>query len=218
MPDEKTDATTAEDTTQDAAGQSTADGDTESTDAGEHIAGEEALGDKGKKALDAMKAERKAERDARIAAEAKLAEALAKIEGKEKEFAAEQERRKVEDAALAKANDRIRKAEVRAAAAGKLNDPADALRYLDLEQFEVGDDGEVDSAAITAAIEDLIKSKPYLAAQGGTTGTVFESPGAHRNGASAGQLTQADLKNMTPAQIDAARREGRLNKLMGIKP
>lgn len=210
MPDDKTDAAAAEDTTKDAAGQSTADGDTTSADAGEHVAGEDALGDAGKQALDRMKAAKKeAEQRARDA-EAKYAEALAKIEGTEKEFAAEQERRKVEDAALAKANDRIRKAEVRAAAAGKMNDPTDALRYLDLDQFEVGNDGEVDTAAITAAIENLVKEKPYLAAQGGNSGTVFESPGAHRKGAPAGQLTQADLKNMTPAQINTARAEGRL--------
>lgn len=179
--------------------------------------GSEALGDPGKQALDRMKADRQAAR-ATAAAEKARADALqAKLDGKEAEFTAEQEKRKVEDAALAKANERIRKAEVRAAAAGKLTDPADALRYLDLDQFEVGEDGEVDTAAITAAIETLIKTKPYLAAQGGPPGTVFESPGAHRKGAPAGQLTQADLKNMTPAQKVAARAEGRLNDLLGIK-
>lgn len=180
------------------------------------VPGEEALGDPGKKALDSMKAaKRDAEQKARDA-EARLAEALAKIDGKEKEHAAEQERRKVEDAALAKANERILKAEIRATAAGKLADPADALLYLNLTDFEVGDDGEVDSTALKAAIDDLVKSKPYLAAQGGTPGTVFESPGAHRKGAPAGQLTQADLKSMTPEQIVQAKADGRLNSALGI--
>lgn len=95
-----------------------------------------------------------------------VAELQAKIEGKEKEYAAEQERRKVEKDALSKANQRILKAEIRAAAKGVLADPTDALTFIDLSSFEVGDDGEVDAQAITDAIDNLIKSKPYLAAQG----------------------------------------------------
>ena len=179
-------------------------------------AGAEALGDPGKKALDTMKAERQAAREETRQAKAALDAALAKIAGTEAEHTAQVERQRVQDEAMSKANDRIRKAEVRAAAAGVLTDPADALLYLDLSGFEVGDDGEVDQAAIKAAIEDLAKKKPYLAAQGGGTGTVFESPGAHRKGA-IGQLTQADLKGMTPAQINTARAEGRLNDLLGFK-
>lgn len=210
-----TEATAAEATTTTAVGQSTADGAQETAEAlAEKAAADGALRDAGQRAIDAMKAEKKAAEQARRDAEAKLAEALAKIEGKEQEFAAEQERRKVEAAALAKANDRIRKAEVRAAAAGVLNDPADALHYLDLDQFEVGDDGEVDAAAIKAAVENLVKTKPYLAAQGGT-GAVLESPGAHRT-AVPGQLTEADLKSMTPEQIVKAKTEGRFNDLLGI--
>lgn len=178
--------------------------------------GAEALGDPGKKALDAMKAKwKEAEQRARER-EAALAELQAKIEGKEAEFAAEQERRKVEAEALAKANERILKAEVRAQAAGKLADPSDALRYLDLEQFEVGADGEVDRAAVTDAIEGLVKAKPYLAAQGGTS--VFQSPGADREGSGhKRQLTRDELKQMTPEQIVTARAEGRLDDLLGAK-
>ena len=132
----------------------------------ESVPGEEALGDPGKKALDAMKAERNAARAEAKARADEIAQLRAKIEGKEAEYAAEQARRATEAAALAKANERILKAEIRAAAAGKLADPADALRYLDTSTFEVGDDGETDAAAIAAAIDDLISTKPYLAAQG----------------------------------------------------
>jgi len=180
--------------------------------------GAEALGDAGKKALDSMKAKWKAAEEKVRAADERVAAAEAKIAGKEAEYAAEQEKRKVEDAALAKANERILKAEIRAVAAASLADPKDALLYLDLAKFEVGDDGEVDTDAVKAAIEDLVKAKPYLAAQGGNTGTTFESPGAHRKGAPAGQLSQADLKSMTPAQIKTARAEGRFSDLFGIKP
>lgn len=179
-------------------------------------AGAEALGDPGKKALDTMKAaKRAAEQDARDT-KAALAALQAKLDGKEAEHIAEQERRQVEDAAFAKANERILKAEVRATAASKLTDPADALLYLNLTDFEVGDDGEVDTAAISAAIDDLVKAKPYLAAQRGTPGTVFESPGAHRKGAPAGQLTQSDLKDMSAEQIVQAKADGRLNTVLGI--
>lgn len=103
--------------------------------------------------------------EARIANEA-LAALQAKVAGTEAEHAANLAAKKVQDDALDMANTRIKKAEVRAAATGKLADPADALVYLDLTKIEVGEDGEVDSKAVTAAIDDLLKTKPYLAAQG----------------------------------------------------
>jgi hypothetical protein len=56
---------------------------------------------------------------------------------------------------------------VRAQAAGKLADPKDALRFIDLSEFEVDSDGEVDGDKIAAAITDLINKKPYLAVQDG---------------------------------------------------
>lgn len=142
---------------------------------------------------------------------------LAKLQGKEAEYEEQAKARAVEAEALAKANGRILKAEVRAAAAGKLHDPADALRHLDLSDFEVGDDGEVDTAAVTEAIEALVKSKPYLAAQGGSQ-SVFESPTSTREGSNAkAQWSRDDLKGKTPEQIEAARAEGHLNDLLGIQ-
>ncbi len=120
------------------------------------------LGPAGQKALDAIKAKHKKEVQRRRQLEAELARSKTGDE-------AEQARQEAEQAALAKANTRILKAEVRAAAAGKLADPADALQLLDLTQFEVDADGEVDADEIASAIEDLIKSKPYLAATAPTT-------------------------------------------------
>ncbi|MFI8263675.1 hypothetical protein [Streptomyces sp. NPDC085665] len=55
------------------------------------------------------------------------------------------------------------RAEVRAAAAGRLADPADALALLDLSAL-AGPSGEIDTKAVTAALDKLIESKPYLAA------------------------------------------------------
>lgn len=196
-------------------GQTSAVNDTPPAD--EKIAGEESLGDPGKKALDAMKSKWKAAEDRARAAEAAAAEALAKAEGKEKEYAAEQERRKVEKDALAKANERILKAEIRAQATAKLADPADALLYLDMSSFEVGDDGEVDAQAITDAIADLITKKPYLAAQGGPRFQGSADGGARKDAQGPSQLTRADLASMSPDQITQAKAEGRLNKLLGIK-
>lgn len=176
--------------------------------------GSEALGDAGKKALDAMKAERNAAKAEAKAVAEELAALKAAAEGRQAEHAAALAAREVEAAALAKANDRILKAEIRAAAAAKLADPADALRFLDLSAFEVGADGDVDGSAVASAIDALISSKPYLAAQGKRF--QGEADGGARNDSSGpSQLTRADMARMTPAQIDAAFNEGRFKDVLG---
>lgn len=166
--------------------------------------GAEQLGDAGKKALDTMKAERKAARDAERAAVNSLAElhdktaaeiraaikdgTLADLIGKPAAQAAGNGEPPVDVAkvtaaakreATAAANQRILRAEVRAAAAGKLADPADALTMLDLSGIEVGDDGEVDRSELDDAIAELLTRKPYLAA-GATTTTFGKSDGGVR--------------------------------------
>jgi hypothetical protein len=160
-----------------------------------------------------MKAERNAAKAEAKAAADELARLKAAAEGKQAEFEAQQKAREVEAAALAKANERILKAEVRAAATAKLADPQDALRFLDLSAFEVGADGEIDSAAVASAIDDLIKSKPYLAAQGKRFEGTADG-GARKESGTASQLTQADIARMTPEQIDQAYRDGRFNSLL----
>lgn len=214
----------ATEATTETAGETSADtsGEASTTTASETAAtaqtgateGETALGDAGKKALDAMKAERKAARDEANAAKAERDALQAKLDGKEAEHAAEQAKRETEQAALAKANDRILKSEVKAAAKGVLADPQDAYKFLDLDSFEVDDDGNVDEDAIASALDDLIKSKPYLAAQGKR----FQggADGGARNGASkVSQLSRDDMSRMTPEQIDAAHNEGRFTDLLG---
>ncbi|MEU1018076.1 hypothetical protein [Streptomyces sp. NPDC005898] len=54
------------------------------------------------------------------------------------------------------------RAELRAAAAGKLRDPADALALLDVSTL-AGSGGDIDAAAVAAAVDQLVKDKPYLA-------------------------------------------------------
>ncbi len=133
-------------------------------DGGDDQDGADQLGDKGKRAIDRMKAKLATEKQKRVAAESRAAE----LEAGNNDAAAQQ--RQVESAALVKANERIVRAEVRAAAAGKLADPGDAHRFLDLSQFEVGDDGEVDQDEIADAIDELLNEKPYLAAHSGDKG------------------------------------------------
>ncbi len=158
----------SETTTDATVDQSTADG--AATDTGAESAavteGATALGDAGKKALDAMKAERNEAKAETKRLSDEFAALKAQIEGREAEHAATLAAQAVKDEALSAANQRILKAEVRAQAASKLNDPKDALLYLDLSGFEVGEDGEVDGDAVAAAIDKLITDKPYLAAQG----------------------------------------------------
>jgi len=181
-------------------------------------AGAEALGDAGKRALDAMKAERNLAKQDAAAARAEFEALQAKIAGKETEHAAQVEAQRLRDEARTesdkRANERILKAEVRAAATGKLADPADALRYLDLSTFDVKDDGETDSAAIAKAIDDLIKNKPYLAA---ATAPRWPNIDANRNGNPPGkapQLSAEDVKKLYAekryAEIDQARKDGRI--------
>ena len=177
---ETTSETTTETAGETSADTSTTGAATESTTTED----EKALGDAGKQALDRMKAERNAAREQAKTAADELARLKAEAEGKQAEYAAEQKTREVESAALAKANDRILKAEVRVAAATKLNDPADALLHINLSDFEVGSDGEVDATAIGKAIDDLIARKPYLAAQGGKKFQGSADGGA-RNGSTA---------------------------------
>jgi hypothetical protein len=67
--------------------------------------------------------------------------------------------------ANAKVAQRIIRTEVKAAAKGRVQDVDDALAFIDLSQFDVDDDGAVNETDINDAIEDLLKRKPYLAAQ-----------------------------------------------------
>lgn len=176
-----------------------------------------ALGDKGKQALDRMRERaRTAERTARENA-AKVAALEAKLSGDEGAHAAKTE---AENAALAKANDRLRRAEVRSAAKGRLANPADALVFLDLEGIDVGDDGEIDSDEIEALIENLLAERPYLGTGAGQAVKPARFNGSGDNGArrveAPRQWTQADLDKASPAEVLKAHKEGLLKKLQGI--
>lgn len=173
------------------------------------------LGDPGKKAL-------AAERQARREAEKQLREFQNRLSAMEEaqnktaeERAALEKQRELEQAALAKANERILAAELRAAATGKLADPTDALTFIDRSGFEVGDDGAVDADAISAAIADLVSKKPYLAAR--SEPVVGSADGGARDVSRPRQWTRDDVAKARRegrfAEIEKARTEGLMRDL-----
>jgi hypothetical protein len=198
----------------------TGSGDEEPDDGTDEQDGDEPLREAGTKALAAEKARRKAETDKRRAAEARIAELESQLSTGKKGDGPDpdQIRREAVSAATAKANERILRSEVRAAAAGKLADPRDALRFLDLSKFEVDEEGQVDEEEIADAIADLVKDKPYLAATAGSSKPRFEGTGdggARKAPTGPKQLTESDVKKMTPEQIDEAHRKGQLRDYLG---
>lgn len=70
---------------------------------------------------------------------------------------------------------RLVRSEVRAAAAGKLADPEDAVRFLALDELELDPDGNVDGSTIAAAVDKLLETKPYLAANGARREADFDA-------------------------------------------
>lgn len=91
----------------------------------------------------------------------------------ETEKAAEAAREEGRQAARAEMAERLLKAEIRTAALDKLADPEDAeplLRSAGLLEGLTDKDGEVDSKAVAAAVDRLVKAKPHLAKAGSRPG------------------------------------------------
>ncbi|MGI5161399.1 hypothetical protein [Microbispora sp. CA-102843] len=126
------------------------------------------LGEKGRRALDRMKAERNQFR--REASEAKrradaLAAQVAEYEDRDKTEAEKlaQRAERAEQRAQT-ATQRAVRAEVRALAADAFADPEDAHAFLDLTSY-TGDDGQIDVDAIQVDLEQLLERKPHLRKQ-----------------------------------------------------
>lgn len=164
-----------------------------------------------------------AERTARKTAEKELATLKAELALKDKpaeEQALEAARTEARTEATAKANERIVRAEVKAAATGKVKNPAIALKLIDTSAIEVDDDGEVDSDAVNQAITDLLTEYPELAADGSKfTGTADQ--GAKNKSSTVTQWTEQDLARADAAGdsdgIAKAKAEGKLDNILGIK-
>lgn len=73
-------------------------------------------------------------------------------------------RREAERDADAKANARIVRSEVRALAAESFNNPADALHNVNLDDYEVDDNGELtDAAKVKEDLAQVLKENPHYA-------------------------------------------------------
>lgn len=182
---------------------------------------DESLGPKGEKAL-------KAEKDKRRAAQAELREWKAlglkpadikKILDDRKGDEDKPDVDKIRNDAKAEAQAELMESRVLdkiEAKAGKLfADPDDAAALLmkDRDADEFLDDGKIDVEAIEDALKELLEKKPYLAAQGGKRFQGGADGGARKDSRPA-QLTRADLAQMSPQEIEKARKEGRLERLL----
>lgn len=125
----------------------------------------ETLGAEGVKALEAFKARARAAEKSAKDAQSEL-ERLRQAAMSDTEKAVATAKAEGRKEALAEVTSRLVRAEVKAAAAGKVADPDDVAALLgDLNAY-VKDDGEVDSKSLASAIDALVKAKPYLAAAG----------------------------------------------------
>jgi hypothetical protein len=156
---------------------------------------EASLGDAGKQAIEREKAKRKAAIDAKNAAETRaneLAQQLAEATRKGDAADVEAAVRAATTEIAAEYQAKVVASEIRAAAAGRVVD-VDLLGNL--PEFAPTNfltaSGEVDQAAIATAIDDLLASKSYLAAQGGRKGS---ADGGARNEDSGAQTVEDWMK------------------------
>lgn len=165
----------------------------------------------------ALAAERKARRDAEKKASA-LEAARADADKEPAEQALEQARREAREEAQTAFNQRLVQAELKAALAGKVNDPALALKVIDMSEIDIDGNGEVDPQSVTDAIEAAIAQYPVLrpVEQKKFTGTADQGA----KGKAAGQppqLTREQLSALTPEQRVAAYENGQLATLLSGK-
>jgi hypothetical protein len=186
---------------------------------GEAAEDDKPLSQAGAKAFEALKAKRRAdiERRETAEAEAKAAKAeLAKLKGGDKppevdEKAIRETARKEAQAEVLR--DRVLD-RIETKAAKLFADPEDARALLASKADDFIDDGQIDSDAIVKALADLLKKKPHLGAQGGKRFEGSADGGARKGSNAPAQLTEQDLKRMTPHQIDEARVKGQLQDLL----
>jgi hypothetical protein len=94
----------------------------------------------------------------------------------------------------------------------KVVDPEAVVALLDRSSLELDDDGAPTN--IAKAMDALLEARPFLVAKdGGTRGNADQ--GARRGGPQ--QVTEAELKTMKPEEIEKARKEGRLDHLLGVR-
>ncbi|MEV8637788.1 hypothetical protein AB0395_39690 [Streptosporangium sp. NPDC051023] len=99
------------------------------------------------------------------------------------------------------------RAEVRAFATPKFEDPGDAIAFLDLASY-ADDDGEIDAERIQADLADLLERKPHLAKKTPAPEPEHKRPAPDRTQASSANASRSS----TPADEFAGFIQSRLNK------
>lgn len=132
--------------------------------------------------------------------------------------AAQEAAARAEKAEAAASTLRVRTALLQAAAnpAHKVVDPEGAVEFLlgaDADLVKLNDEGVPEN--LDDAIGSLLERRSYLVAKATETTPKTSADQGARGGPAVGQLTEADLHTMTPAEIVQARSEGRLTKLLG---
>lgn len=156
-----------------------------------------------------------AERQARKESERQLSD-LRKQAMTDQERAVADARTEGENAARERFQRRLLEAEVRSAAAGFKN-PTLAVRLVDLDELLPDGDDDIDTKAVEAAVAQVLKDNPELAAKAGAPGRPPQGSRGDGGGTRPVQLARADLKSMTPQQIEKARKDGRLDDLLSGK-
>lgn len=111
---------------------------------------------------------------------------------KERDRAAKEAEQRTRDELEPTWKKRLLRSEVRAVAAGKLADPNDAISLLDLDKFELDEDGNVDEDKVAKAITKLLEDKPYLAANGARRKVDFDA--GSRTSAPGGEDVNARIR------------------------
>lgn len=159
-----------------------------------------------------LQAALKKERDARKAAEKSWKQTQTELENAGKS-ADEQQldkiRREAEEAALAKASQRVIKSEIRVVAAQKGIDPDLASKLVDIDEVDVSEDGEIDRSHLESLIEELIGKYPTLKPSA-QYGSADQGP----RGSYPKQLSKSDLENMSPEKAYEAYKKGLANKAL----
>lgn len=210
-----TDPTDDLDTTTDEAADDTTDA-VESDDEG-RVEGEDALGDAGKRALDKMKADLRAEKARRKAAETELTGLKAKpTEGDAPNAEAIRAQALAEARAEALSERALDRLEVKAARL--FADPEDARLHLAARVADFVDGDKVDNDAINDALTELLARKPHLAATPAKPRFEGTGDGGARKGSpGVQQLGKADLARMSADQIVAAQKAGQFDEYLATE-
>lgn len=154
---------------------------------------------------------RKWEKQAKSNADA--ARRLGEVEEQQKsaEQRAQDAARRAEERAQAAA-ERVAKAEIKAALTGVVDDPDSIIEDLSIRRFLADDEPDEDAIA-------ALKSK-YEALRPPTKRAPNPNPAQGANGSKEHEkpYTQADLARMSTDEINEARRDGKLDHLMGRRP